>query len=210
MAVTGLIGIGYVLLHMAGNLQAFAGREKINAYSALLHGPGAELLWAARVVLIGAIVLHVVSAFQLTQQARKARPIGYEKREPQVSTISSRTMRWGGVLLLAFIVFHLLHLTTRDIDPAGWATRLDASGHYDIYGNIVASFRIWWVSLFYLVAMAALGLHLWHGVWSFGRSLGVASPSAHPLKRRVAPALAVLLWLGFSIVPVAVLLGVIR
>jgi succinate dehydrogenase / fumarate reductase cytochrome b subunit len=210
MGLTGLIGVGYVILHMAGNLQAFAGREKINAYSALLHGPGLELLWTARVVLIVAVVLHVVSAYQLTQQARKARPVGYEKREPQVSTISSRTMRWGGVLLLAFIVFHLLHLTTRQVDPAHWATRLDASGRYDIYGNIVASFRIWWVSVVYLIAMILLGMHLWHGVWSFGRSLGVARPSPHPLRRRVAPALAIVLWLGFSLVPIAVLLGVIR
>jgi succinate dehydrogenase / fumarate reductase cytochrome b subunit len=210
MAVTGLIGIGYVILHMAGNLQAFAGREKINAYSALLHGPGAELLWLARVVLVVAVVLHVVSATQLTRLARAARPVGYKNREPQVSTIASRTMRWGGFLLLAFIIFHLLHLTTRQIDPAGWATRMDAAGRYDIYGNVVASFRIWWVSAIYLVAMVLLGMHLWHGVWSFGRSLGVAKPSDHPLRRRLAPILAVVLWLGFSIVPIAVLAGMIR
>src|SRR5687767_4201327 len=210
MAVTGLIGIGYVILHMAGNLQAFAGREKINAYSALLHGPGAELLWLARVVLVVAVVLHVVSATQLTRLARAARPVGYKNREPQVSTIASRTMRWGGFLLLAFIIFHLLHLTTRQIDPAGWATRMDAAGRYDIYGNVVASFRIWWVSAIYLVAMVLLGMHLWHGVWSFGRSLGVAKPSDHPLRRRLAPILAAVLWLGFSIVPIAVLAGMIR
>jgi succinate dehydrogenase / fumarate reductase, cytochrome b subunit len=210
MAVTGLIGIGYVILHMAGNLQAFAGREKINAYSALLHGPGLELLWLARVILIVAVILHVMTSFQLTRMARAARPVGYKKRDPQVSTISSRAMRWGGVLLLAFIVFHLLHLTTRQVDPAGWANRFDSSGRYDIYGNVVASFRIWWVSALYLVAMVALGMHLWHGVWSFGRSLGVARASDHPLRRRVAPVLALALWLGFSLVPVAVLLGVIR
>ena len=210
MAVTGLIGIGYVILHMAGNLQAFAGREKINAYSALLHGPGVELLWLARVVLVVAVVLHVVSATQLTRLARAARPVGYKTREPQVSTIASRTMRWGGFLLLAFIIFHLLHLTTRQIDPAGWATRMDTAGRYDIYGNVVASFRIWWVSAIYLVAMVLLGMHLWHGVWSFGRSLGVAKPSDHPLRRRIAPILAVVLWLGFSIVPIAVLAGMIR
>jgi succinate dehydrogenase / fumarate reductase cytochrome b subunit len=210
MAVTGLIGIGYVILHVAGNLQAFAGREKINGYSALLHGAGAELLWLVRVVLIIAVVLHVVMAVQLTQRARAARPVKYHEREPQVSTMSSRTMRWGGALLLAFIVFHILHFTTRQVDPAGWAHRVDASGRYDIYGNMIASFRIWWVSAVYLVAMVALGLHLWHGVWSFGRSLGVAKSSGHPLRRRIAPILAVAIWLGFSIVPIAVLLGVIR
>jgi succinate dehydrogenase / fumarate reductase, cytochrome b subunit len=210
MAVTGLIGIGYVILHMAGNLQAFAGREKINAYSALLHGPGAELLWSLRVVLIVAVVLHVVTATQLTRLARATRPVGYKNREPQVSTLASRTMRWGGFLLLAFIIFHLLHLTTRQVDPARWASRMDAAGRYDIYGNVVASFRIWWVSAIYLVSMVLLGMHLWHGVWSFGRSLGIAKPSDHPLRRRVAPILAAILWLGFSIVPIAVLAGIIR
>jgi succinate dehydrogenase / fumarate reductase cytochrome b subunit len=210
MGVTGLIGIGFVILHVAGNLQAFEGPEKLNAYSALLHGPAAELLWTARVVLLVAVVLHVLMAYQLTQRARAARPAGYHEREAQVSTFASRTMRWGGVLLLAFIIFHLLHFTGRQIDPAHWADRRDAAGHYDIYGNVVASFRIWWVSALYLVAMMALGLHLWHGVWSFGRSLGVAPASANPLRRRIAPALAILLWLGFSAVPIAVLLGVIR
>ena len=106
-------------------------------------------------------------------------------------------------MLLAFIVFHLLHFTTRQVDPAGWAHRADAAGRYDIYGNVVASFRIWWVSVIYLVAMLALGAHLWHGAWSFGRSLGVAKPSDNPLRHRVSIAIAVVIWLGFSIVPVA-------
>ena len=210
MAVTGLIGIGFVILHVAGNLQAFEGRAKLNGYSALLHGPAAELLLAMRVVLVVAVILHVLMAVQLTQRARAARPVGYRKRESQIATVASRTMRVGGFLLLAFIVFHILHFTTRQVDPARWAHQSDASGRYDIYGNVVASFRIWWVTAIYLVAMLFLGLHMWHGVWSFGRSLGVAKPGDNPMKRRVAPALAVLLWLGFSIVPLAVFFGVIR
>jgi succinate dehydrogenase / fumarate reductase, cytochrome b subunit len=210
MAVTGLIWIGFVILHVAGNLQAFIGREKLNAYSALLHGMGAELLLLMRVVLFVALVLHVLMAFQLTTLARRSRPVGYKQRDPQVSTWASRTMRWGGVLILAFIIFHLLHFTTRQVDPAGWAHRVDDAGRYDIYGNIVASFRIWWVSAIYLVSMMLLGLHMWHGVWSFGRSLGVAQPSANPLRRRVAPIVAIGLWLGFSVVPIAVMAGVIR
>lgn len=210
MAVTGLVWVGFVILHVAGNLQAFAGREKLNAYSALLHGPGAELLWLMRGVLIVALVLHVLAAYQLTRLARAARPTGYEKSAPQVSTLASRTLRWGGVLLLAFIVFHILHFTTRQVDPGRWAGVADAAGQYDIYGNLVASFRIWWVTAIYLGAMFVLGLHLWHGVWSVGRSLGVARPSPHPLRRRIAPVLAIALWLGFSIVPIAVLLGVIE
>lgn len=210
MAVTGLVWVGFVILHVAGNLQAFAGREKINAYSALLHGPGAELLLVMRVVLFVSLVLHMLMAWQLTRAASRARPVGYETRDPQVSTWASRTMRWGGVLILAFLVFHLLHLTTRDVDPAGWAAKYDARGRYDLYGNMVASFRIWWVSAIYIGSMIALGFHLWHGVWSSPRSLGMAQPSPNPLRRRVAPALAAVLWLGFVIVPIAILLGVIR
>ena len=210
MAVTGLIGIGFVILHVAGNLQAFQGRDKLNGYSALLHGSGAEALWVLRVVLIVAVVLHVLAAVQLTRRARAARPVGYHDREPQISTIASRTMRWGGALILVFIVFHLLHFTTRQVDPAGWAQRMDAKGRYDIYGNITASFRIWWVTAFYLIAMIALGLHLWHGTWSFGRTLGVAKPAGHPMRKRIAPVIAFVVWFGFSIVPIAVALGVIR
>lgn len=210
MAVTGLIWVGFLILHVAGNLQAFIGREKLNAYSAILHGPAAELLWLARAILLVALVLHLLMAWQLTRLAGAARPDDYRTRAPQVSTIASRTMRWGGLLVLAFIVFHILHFTTRDVDPAGWATRTDAAGRYDIYGNIVGSFRIWWVTVIYLAAMIVLAFHLWHGVWSFGRSLGVARPSDQPLRRRVAPIVAILLWLGFSIVPIAVMAGIIR
>ena len=210
MAVTGLIWVGFLVLHVAGNLQAFIGREKLNAYSALLHGPAAELLWLARVVLVVALVLHVLMAWQLTRIAGAARPHGYRTRVPQVSTVASRTMRWGGLLVLAFIVFHILHFTTRTVDPGGWAQTADAAGRYDIYGNIVASFRIWWVTAIYLFGMVLIGFHLWHGVWSSGRSLGFARPSTNPLRRRVAPLLALALWLGFSIVPVAVAMGWIR
>jgi succinate dehydrogenase / fumarate reductase cytochrome b subunit len=210
MAVTGLIWVGFLILHVAGNLQAFIGREKLNAYSALLHGPAAELLWLARIVLFVALVLHVLMAWQLTRAARAARPRDYRTRAPQVSTLASRTMRWGGLLVLVFIVFHLLHFTTRNVDPAGWAHATDAAGRYDIYGNVVASFRIWWVTAIYLVAMVLIGLHLWHGVWSSGRSLGIARPSPNPLRRRVAPIVALALWLGFSLVPVAVAAGWIR
>jgi succinate dehydrogenase / fumarate reductase cytochrome b subunit len=210
MAATGLIGIGFVIGHMAGNLQAFIGQTKLNAYGALLHGPLAELLWVVRVVLIVAVVLHVLMAWELTLRARAARPIGYKKREPQVSTLASRTMRWGGVLLLVFIVLHILHFTTGQIDPANWRGRLDAAGRHDVYGNLVGSFRIWWVAVFYVLAMIFLGLHLYHGAWSSVRTLGYATPSSHPLHRRIALVVAALVWLGFTIVPLGVLTGFIR
>jgi succinate dehydrogenase cytochrome b subunit len=210
MAVTGLIGLGFVIVHMAGNLQVFIGQTKINSYGALLHGPLAELTWLIRIVLIVAVVLHVTMAVQLTRISAAARPIGYRRREPQVSTLASRTMKWGGVLLLVFIVVHILHFTTETIDPGGWRGMTDAQGHRDVYGNLIASFRIWWVAAFYIVSMMALGLHLFHGAWSSMRSLGFARASANPLHRRVALLVAVVIWLGFTLVPVGVITGIVR
>lgn len=210
MAVTGLIGIGFLIAHMAGNLQAFIGQEKFNWYSGVLHGPLAEVVWLLRAVLIVSVLLHILMAWQLTQRAKAARPIGYKDREPQVSTWGSRTMRWGGVLLLVFIVLHLLHFTTHQVDPAHWGERTDAVGRYDIFGNLVASFHIWWVALAYVVAMVFLGLHLYHGAWSSVRTLGYAQPSANPLKRRIALVVALVIWLGFTLIPVAVFAGIIR
>lgn len=200
MGVTGLIWVGFVVGHMTGNLLVLQGREEINAYSRFLKSTG-ELLWAARAVLAGALLLHIAAAIQLTVQNRAARPIGYARREPQVSTIASRTMRWGGVLLLLFIVLHLLHFTTGTIRPAG------SFSVTDVYANVVSSFRIWWVAVFYIVSMFAVGFHLYHGVWSSVRSLGFAHPSGDPLRRRVALVVATLVWLGFTIVPVAILTG---
>jgi succinate dehydrogenase / fumarate reductase, cytochrome b subunit len=202
MAVTGLIGIAFLVGHVLGNLLAFRGPEALNAYSAFLKSTG-ELLWIVRAVLITAVVLHVIAAYQLTMQNRAARPIGYVRREPQVSTLASRTMRWGGVLLLVFIVVHILHFTTGTVRPTGLFTPAD------VYGNIVGSFRIWWVALFYFVAMIALGAHIYHGAWSSVRTIGFAQPSPDPLHRRVALVLALLLWLGFTAIPVAVFLGII-
>jgi succinate dehydrogenase / fumarate reductase cytochrome b subunit len=210
MGVTGLIGIGFVIAHMVGNLQAFVGPAKLNAYGALLHGPLDELLWVLRAVLIVAVILHVLMAYQLTRMSAAARPIAYQQRKPQVATLASRTMKWGGVLILVFIVVHLLHFTTETIDPGGWRGMTDTRGNRDVYGNMIASFRIWWVSAFYIITMIALGLHLYHGTWSSVRTLGYAKPSGNPFKRRVALVVAIVIWAGFTLVPLAVLVGWLR
>lgn len=203
MGITGLIGIGFVILHSIGNLLVFRGSAAINSYSHFLKSTG-ELLWTLRVVLIVAVVLHVIAAIQLTIQSRSARPIGYTKRESQVATVSSRTMRWGGALLLVFIVLHILHFTTGTIRPAG------VFSSEDVYSNVVYSFRIWWVAAFYVVSMIALGLHLFHGAWSSVRSLGVSPPSPQPLHRRVSLVIALFVWAAFTAIPVAVFSGVVR
>jgi len=200
MGITGLIGIGFVLLHMAGNLLAFSGPDALNGYARFLQSTG-ELLWLLRGILLVAVVLHVIAAWQLTMQNRAARPVGYATREPQVSTWAARTMRLGGALLLVFIVLHIMHFTTGDWRPSGTFTE------GDVYSNLVLSFRIWWVTLFYVVAMIALGFHLYHGAWSSVRSLGLSQPSPRPLHRRIALGVTLLLWAGFTVVPVAVFAG---
>jgi succinate dehydrogenase / fumarate reductase, cytochrome b subunit len=202
MGVTGLIGVAFVILHSLGNLLVFRGPDAINSYSHFLKSTG-ELLWALRLVLILAVVLHVIAAVQLTRQSRAARPIGYAKYESQVSTIASRTMRWGGALLLIFVVLHILHFTTGTIRPAGVFRR------EDVYANIVLSFRIWWVTVFYVVSMIALALHLFHGAWSSVRSIGVSPPSPQPLHRKVSMVIAILVWAAFTVIPLAVVLGII-
>jgi succinate dehydrogenase / fumarate reductase cytochrome b subunit len=203
MGVTGLIWVGFVVVHSLGNLLVFRGAGAINSYSHFLQSTG-ELLWGLRIILIVAVTLHVIAAIQLTAQSRAARPVRYTKRESQVATIASRTMRWGGALLLVFIVLHILHFTTGTIRPAGVFTR------GDVYANVVSSFRIWWVTLFYVLAMIALGLHLFHGAWSSVRSIGVSPPSPEPLHKKVSMVIALFVWAAFTAVPVAVAFGIVR
>ncbi len=204
MAVTGFIGIGFVLAHVTGNLLVFRGPDALNAYSHFLHGPGAELLWVARVVLVVAVILHVAAAYSLSRQSHAARPQDYARRVPQVSTVASRVMRWGGVLLLVFIVFHILHFTTGTFSPGGPFVE------GDVYHNVIQAFHVWWVALFYIVSMIFLGLHLYHGAWSAARTLAVSGDSANPLHHRLSAVVAVAVWAGFTLVPVAVLLGWVR
>jgi succinate dehydrogenase / fumarate reductase, cytochrome b subunit len=197
MAVTGLVLVGFVTAHMTGNLLMFKGPEAINAYSRFLHSTG-ELLWVARAVLLVSVVLHIHSAWTLTRAARAARPVDYAEREVQSSTVSARLMRWGGVVLVAFIVFHLLHLTTGTLHP-------DFDPH-DVYGNLMVGLSVPAVALFYLVAMGALALHLHHGVSSMFQTLGANHPHFNPARRRLATFLAVAVPVGFASIPVAVTL----
>ena len=204
MAATGIIGIGFLVAHVAGNLLVFRGAAAINGYSAFLHGPGAELLWPMRVVLLAALLLHVLAAYQLMRMSQAGRPHDYLKRQPQVSTVASRLMRWGGALLAVFIVVHVLHFTTGSLRPTGAFVR------GDVYANLIGSFQLWWVTLFYLVAVAFLGLHLYHGAWASARTLGATGASADPLHRSLSALIAVAVWFGFTLVPAVVLLGWVR
>ena len=203
MAVTGLIGVGFVIGHMVGNLQVFQGPEKINAYAHFLHHTMGELLWPIRAVLLAAVVLHVVAAVQLTRQRQAARPWAYVKKEPQISTFASRTIRWGGALLLAFIVFHILHFTLR------WSVVAPGYSDTDVYGNIVRGFSNPLVTGFYVLSMGALALHLFHGAWSSMKTLGLSRPRPRPTSRSVATLVAAVVALGFAVVPLAVAVGLV-
>ena len=201
MAVTGVFMIAWIAGHVSGNLLMFRGEEAMNHYAAFLKSLGG-LLWVVRGLLLTAVILHIVSAYQLTMIARRARVHGYEKRVPQVSTWASRTMRWGGVLLLVFIVVHLAHFTFGWIDSATFSDT-------DVYSNVVIGLRQPLFAAFYVVAMGALGLHIFHGAWASVRTLGLAKPSSQPLHRRLATVLAIGVWLGFTVIPVAVMLGIV-
>jgi succinate dehydrogenase / fumarate reductase, cytochrome b subunit len=203
MASTGIVLFGFVLGHMAGNLQLYLGAAALNGYAVwlreFLHGAG---LWIARAVLLACVVLHVWAAVALTAVDRAARPVGYREWEPRESTYASRTMRWSGVFLLAFVIYHLLDLTFGVVNP-----------HFvpgDVYHNVIASFRVVPVSLLYIAAMLLLWLHLRHGVWSMLRTLGLAHPRYDTLAHRAAAAFATLVVAGNVSFPLAVLLGVVK
>jgi succinate dehydrogenase / fumarate reductase cytochrome b subunit len=202
MAVTGLILVAYLITHVLANLLVFSGPERINRYAQLLHSSGAAL-WGARLVLLAAVVLHIVAATQLALRSRAARPQPYAGgRDPQVSTFAARTIRWGGALILVFLVYHILHFTT----GTAHSDFVELNPHH----NVTTGFRNPLVAGVYLLAMIAVGLHLYHGIWSSGRSLGLSPPSPRPLHRRLALGLAVLVWLGFTAIVIAGFLGLIR
>ena len=196
MAVTGVILTGWIIGHVLGNVLIFRGPAAVNQYAALLKS-NMVLLWGLRVFMLVALTLHVVAAIQLVHQQRASRPVGYARQVPQRSTIASRTIRWGGLVLALFVVYHILHLTTGTVHPA--------FSHTDVYSNMVLGLRVPWVAAIYLVAVGALGLHLYHGMWSVFQSLGFAGPAISPARRRLATGIAALVYIGFTAIPLAIL-----
>ncbi len=208
MAVSGIILFGFVLVHMVGNLKLYEGPKLLNSYAGFLRSVGSPaiptsgLLWIARLVLLAAVVLHMWAAWQLTLMNRQARPAAYTRRDIVHTTYASRTMRWGGIIILLFVVYHLLDLT--------WGVTNPAYIEKDVYHNVVASFSRWWISLFYIVAQLALGLHLYHGLWSMFQSLGWNHPRFNRWRSGFAHAFAWIITLGNISFPLAVLAGWVR
>jgi succinate dehydrogenase / fumarate reductase cytochrome b subunit len=203
MAVTGIILFGFVTIHMLGNLTSYMGSEAMNDYARLLqtlvHGKG---IWAFRLVMIVSVGLHAWAALTLTLANQAARPVGYRATQHQAATLASRTMRWSGVVLGVFIIFHILHFTTGTVHPDF------IKG--DAYHNFVTGLQVPWTAAFYIVAQVCLGFHMWHGVWSLTQTLGWSHPRYNTLRRRFAMVMAVLV-AGVNIsFPVAVLAGLIH
>ena len=211
MAVTGIVLVGFVIAHMLGNLKIFLGAQAIDTYAAFLRTMGeplfpySVLLWVVRIVLLTCVALHITAAVQLTRMSRAARPHGYDTKESIATTYAARTMRWSAVILVLFIVYHLLHLTGGVV---GWEP-----GQFrdlSVYHNVVAGFSVWYVSLFYIVAMACLCLHLDHGIWSLLQTLGWNNARTTSTLRTLSRGVALAVFVGFISVPVAVLAGWVR
>ncbi len=197
----------YVVAHLAGNLKVFLGAEAFNHYAEWLRVVGEPLfpeqsvLWIARVVLLGALFVHIWEYIRLWLQKRRARTTRYKKFDPQVFSWMSRVMMWGGIAIFAFVAFHLLHLTTGDVHPDFVAG--------DAYSNVVTGFQSLPVAGIYVVGVIALGMHLYHGLWSALQTFGINNPKYNRYRRPAAGVIAVLITIGYLSIPIAVLAGVI-
>ena len=211
MAVTGVVLVAFVIAHMLGNLKIFAGPDEIDAYSRFLRTVGepelgyGDALWVVRIVLLTCVTLHITAAYQLTRMNWKARPVSYETKKEVETSFAALTMRWGGVLLAIFIVLHIMHFT---LGAVGFKPGQFKDLH--VYENVVAGFSVWPVAVFYIVAMGALCLHLDHGIWSMLQTLGWNNARTTRALQTLSRGVALVVFIGFISVPVAVLAGWLR
>ncbi len=210
MAVTGIVLLGYVLVHMIGNLHLYEGPAQINEYGEALRDLGGHLaprtfvLWVLRLGLIAAFGLHIHAAYAVSRKSLASSGPSYRARDYVIANYASRTMRWTGIIITLFLVWHLADLT--------WGVEPAASGEFfrgDVYGNVVASFERWPVAILYIVANLALGLHIYHGAWSLFQTLGVNNPRFNSWRRNFAAGFAAVIVIGNVSFPVMVLTGVV-
>jgi succinate dehydrogenase / fumarate reductase, cytochrome b subunit len=210
MAVTGLVLFGYVFLHMYGNLHIYEGREAFNGYAEGLRTIGAPFvshgvaLWIVRVILLLSVIGHIWAAWQVTKQDWDSRPIRYGQKKMIAASYAARTMRWGGVLLALFIIYHVLHFTTGTLYVEGAFSRTD------VYGNVVNGFRNPIVSLVYIVSMVALAFHLYHGVWSMSQTMGWRNGANNSLWKGFATVMTIVIAGGNISIPLAIMAGIVR
>jgi len=208
MAVTGLLMVLFLLVHMLGSLKIFFGPHDFNGYAHWLRTIGEPVLhdtwflWVQRFVLAGAVILHGTSAAQLSRRARAARPTHYQHHQRWQAGFATSTMRWGGIIIALFVVWHILDLTVGVVNPHF------VSGQP--YQNVVVDFRVWWINIVYITALVALGFHINHGFRSAARTLGVERPNRAQAIRWAGTGLALGISLGFIAVPVGVMTGVVH
>ncbi|WP_344858074.1 succinate dehydrogenase cytochrome b subunit [Planomonospora alba] len=211
MAVTGAVLVIYLVLHMAGNLKIYSGAESYNAYAEFLRTMGEPavpyrtVLTVIEVVLAVSVVLHMWAAITLARRAGRARPVKYAaKRRSQANGYVAHIMRWGGVTIALFVIWHLLDLTFGTVNPAGW----DGTP----YERMVQGFapERWWVTLFYAVSVVMVGLHLRHGLWSAFQTLGLASGRSYRPLRATAAVISAVLVVGFLVVPFSIMIGAVK
>lgn len=206
MGVTGALFIGWLILHLGGNLQVFRGGETFNGYAAFLANEPA-LLWGQRAFLLGIVTLHVAAGLRLWRLNKAARPQGYQGYRYRKATWVTRAMPFTGILLLAFLVFHLGHFTLGWVLPENFGLT-DANGNSDIFTNVVSSFQRPEVAGVYIGAMVLLGLHLSHGVWSALQTFGLYGRRWTPLTLRAGRVVAFAIAAAFAIIPLAILMGI--
>lgn len=213
MAITGIIWVGYVIVHMLGNLQFFIGREMINNYAEFLHSIP-ELLWIARIVLIVSLILHIYTSLKLKFLNNSAKPIGYAKKSYKKSTIYSRTMIYTGLMILFFVIYHVLHFTMHVTDPS-YSTMIEQYGpnnyfeRHDVYNMVIAGFKEPLISIVYIVAVVFLGFHLSHAIQSMFQTLGINGPKITPKLVTLAKVIGFIVMIGFAAVPLSVLTGIV-
>lgn len=206
MAASGILLFGFVVGHLLGNLKIYTGELHYNEYALFLRTMGAPavpeggLLWLMRIGLLAAVAVHLASAAALWRRSRAARRQRYVKLRDLSFSYASRTMRWGGVIILLFVVYHLLHLT--------WGVaHADFVGHANAFHNVVSGFRIWWVSAVYALAMIPLGMHVYHGLWSATQTLALRHAGVERIRRPLAAAIAGGIVAGNVSIPLSVLMG---
>jgi len=211
VALTGLALLGFVIAHLVGNLQMFAGASKINAYAEFLH-QNEKPLWIARIGLIACFVLHIVATLTLVKMNRAARPQSYALTRHVQAKISTRTMALSGLTVLSFVVFHLLHYTLRVTDPRfrTVAENGELQSVFDVYHMVVLGFQNPLISGFYILSVGLLALHLSHGVSSVFQTFGLESKRSAQWMPTAGKILSALIFAGYASIPTAVLMGVLK
>jgi succinate dehydrogenase / fumarate reductase cytochrome b subunit len=209
VASTGIILIVFVIGHLLGNLQIFIGPDWINGYSEHLRELG-PILWLIRIFLLVTVITHIYVTIQLAIENRRARPNAYIAKQYVKATFASRHMVMSGLIVLAFIIYHLAHFTVRVTDPRFGLLKADPLGHYDVYSMMVYGFQNYYVSAFYVLGLFLLALHLSHGSSSFFQSLGFNDKKMTPRLALGGRIFAWLIFIGYSSIPIAVLLGWVK